>query len=117
MFCAGISARTRIRTHILCTHTHFQTFPAAKSCKLDLLGANMAGFLNFPHDGDISVDFFCDPSAQMSKSFMTVTVSLPGTFMMLMQQQMVRHLVMALASGKDLDDDISVCVACSMVLV
>ena len=53
----------------------------------------------------------------MSKSFMTVTVSLPDTFMMLMQQQMVRHLVMALASGKDLDDDISVCVACSMVLV
>ena len=33
----------------------------------------------------------------MSKSFMTVTVSLPGTFTMLMQQQMVRHLVMALA--------------------
>ena len=54
-------------------------------------------FRNLRDDLEISVDFFCDPCAQISKRFMTVTVSLPGTITMLMQQQMVRHLVMALA--------------------
>ena len=77
---ARISARTRIRiirTHILCTHTHFKTFLFAKCCNLDLCGAHMAVFLNLRDDFEISVDFFCDPCARTSKSFMTVTVPDP----------------------------------------
>ena len=74
VFCAGISARTRIRTHILCTLTHFTTIPFGKCCYLDLCGARIAVFLNLRDDFEISIDFFCDPCAQTSRSFMTVTV-------------------------------------------